>query len=73
MQTLASDPANAFSKECHDEDGKYIENFPGLSKREYFAAMAMQGIISRVGVYDNKENAAAAVEAADELIKALNQ
>jgi hypothetical protein len=49
----------------------------GLTKREYFAAMALQGIIAAHNIYengiDNEVNAKTAVNAADELIKTLNQ
>lgn len=49
----------------------------GLSKREYFAAMALQGIISAHNIYtdgiDNEINAKTAVKASDALIKALNE
>ena len=58
-----------------------IENAPvyfgGLTKREYFAAMAMQGILSdrdNQGYTWNYEAMAAdAVKMADQLIKQLNQ
>jgi hypothetical protein len=43
--------------------------FHGLTKREYFAAMVMQGLIST-----NRNDAAVqAVKYADELIKELNK
>lgn len=49
----------------------------GLTKREYFAAMALQGIIAAHDIYttgiDHKVNAKTAVKAADQLINALNQ
>ena len=44
----------------------------GLTKREYFAAMAMQGYITNGG-YCVDEDARLAVESADALIKALNE
>lgn len=45
----------------------------GLTKREYFAAMAMQGFLSNARLIANKEEtAAAAVKMADHLIAALN-
>jgi hypothetical protein len=44
----------------------------GLTKREYFAAMAMQGYITNAG-YSIDEDARLAVQAADALIKALNE
>jgi len=44
----------------------------GLTKREYFAAMAMQGLISKQGELNNAEiRARIAVIHADELLKAL--
>lgn len=55
----------------------YERGTPGLTKREYFAAMAMQGFIS--GCYAGQNagftvqgNVFAAVEYADALIKKLN-
>ncbi len=46
----------------------------GLTKREYFAAMAMQGIIGTVSADDYAHGIAEdAVDLADELIKALNK
>lgn len=52
-----------------------VVNHPSLTKREYFAAMAMQGMLSNhvdFNVYvDNI--AAYSVEYADALIKALNE
>lgn len=44
----------------------------GLTKREYFAAMAMQGFVS-AGVHSNWEAVELAVKYADALIKALNE
>lgn len=43
---------------------------PGLTKREYFAAMAMQSNVGNIHEY--KENAERAVMQADALIEALN-
>lgn len=54
----------------------------GLTKRELFAAMAMQGILSNSSIFDNMQEmgekdptitvALAAIEHADALINALN-
>lgn len=46
------------------------ENEP-LTKREYFAAMAMQGLLA-TGNYDHFNDVTDAVRYADALIKALN-
>jgi hypothetical protein len=51
-------------------DGKPHE-FPGLTKREYFAAMAMQGYLAG-GDGDDAEMQSMAVYQADALIEALN-
>jgi hypothetical protein len=48
----------------------------GLTKREYFAAMALQGIVSNQAMIDTINwgwLAKESVAAADELIKSLNQ
>lgn len=47
-----------------------VEN-AGLTKREYFAAMAMQGLLARASKY-SREYAEIAVDAADALITELN-
>lgn len=65
-------------------DGRSVQNEPGLTKREYFAAMAMQGIVSNRSVFNGEiegnhdgENydfiAKESVCIADALIKALNE
>ena len=49
---------------------------PGLTKREYFAAMAMQGIVSNsyLNLMPSRIDAAeSAVRIADALIEALNK
>ena len=45
----------------------------GLTKREYFAAIAMQGILSSKIQIDSEFVGNYAVEYADSLIKALNK
>ena len=55
----------------------------GLTKREYFASMAMQGLLTRVpkrfdgetdlGILESKRIAEESVIMADELIKAINE
>lgn len=45
-------------------------NFEGLSKREYFAAIALQGLLTRESVPDAVKYA---VKAADLLIAKLNE
>lgn len=48
-----------------------VEN-AGLTKREYFAAMAMQGLLARASRGTTREYAEIAVDAADALITELN-
>lgn len=49
------------------------EEFHGLSKREYFAAAALQGLLSNLTVKLPKPTAVLAVEIADSLIRELNK
>ena len=52
------------------EDGYYYD--AGLTKREYFAIMAMQGILAgKKGSYPPNEVAYCAIQHADELLKQL--
>lgn len=47
---------------------------PGLTKREYFAAMALQGLLANSALTDTiADNATIAIQAADALIAKLNQ
>ncbi len=60
----------AFSHTAIDGFGDQPEY--GLSKREYFAAMAMQGIVSMLSYPDSPSIAELATRHADALIAALN-
>ncbi|MDW0189342.1 MAG: hypothetical protein QOA70_06790 [Nitrososphaeraceae archaeon] len=54
------------------DEGGYNQN--GLTKREYFAAMAMQGLLSQTARYDSNmilSLTGDAIEFADELLKQL--
>lgn len=68
-----TDPdANAFP--IFEANGRYNPLEAGLTKREYFAAMAMQGLLAceKEDWHFNTQNRAKeAVTNADELIKAL--
>jgi PRTRC genetic system protein C len=58
---------------CNGEDAAYAcETSYGLTKRELFAAMAMQALINDDGGISYAEAAQHAVKHARELIKALN-
>jgi hypothetical protein len=69
--TNPNDPVN----QTIDNYGEVTYN--GLTKREYFAAMAMQGMLANSQIdFDNltyKQYAEDCVMVSDELIKALNQ
>lgn len=60
-----------------DSSGEHFLKHGGLSKREYFAALALQGILSNPSLeadeYNANLNAYLAIEAADELIHGLNK
>lgn len=71
MQTRKDDSVFPYNHE--QEDGSFVSN-PGLSKREYFAILALQGLLN-VPFTDESyfdEIPAIAVGLANELIKALN-
>nr|WP_290226343.1 hypothetical protein [Trichocoleus desertorum] len=52
-------------------DGEIIAT--GLTKREYFAAIALQGLMASTTFADGPHNAELAVNAADALIAELNK
>lgn len=69
--------------ELDEIDGTTVNNteYSGLTKREYFAGLAMQGLLSNLRIVrpsdkDEKENVAFAkgcVQYADELLKQLKE
>ena len=61
---------NAPINVMYDEPNVHQDN-GGLTKREYFAAMAMQGILAKEG-YPSQELGERSAAAADALITALN-
>ena len=64
---------SAFPQTINHQD--FIVSGTGLTKREYFAAMAMQGYIANglANKTDNKTLAIHSVTAANALIEALNK
>lgn len=77
MKTYPTSTAFPFNRE--EEVGDYghkVSNFEdGLTKREYFAALAMQGLCANpgCGVTGPSKIAEWAVEQADKLIEELNK
>lgn len=69
-------PAFPMSEEETDRISEGVYIFSGLTKREYFAGLAMQGMlsdISRTGGWDYDDFAKDSVEAADALLAALDK
>ena len=69
--TKANDPVFSTEKKVTSE-GVYDNPPKGLTKREYFAAMAMQGLLANRGAGDFEAVCHIAVYHADELIRQLN-
>lgn len=59
------------SKKDYSDDNIYKSN--GLTKREYFASMAMQGFITKYGVDCQEQHIKQAVFMAEFLIEELNK
>jgi hypothetical protein len=72
QQTDGNDQAFATPPIYSDTFGLAIQE-KGLSKREYFAAMAMQGFISKYGIVSPLTISDESVKQADALIEALNK
>ena len=71
-ETKANEPA--FSKPAfYHPDGAIDLPNNGLTKREYFAAMAMQGLLAKYGSDYQVQNAKEAIYWADALIEELNK
>jgi hypothetical protein len=71
-ETKANDPIHNVinSKKDYSDDNIYKSN--GLTKREYFAAMALQGLLANDSALITSK-ARDAVQAADALIEILNK
>ena len=69
--TKANDPVFSTEK-MSQNDGVFNHPPIGLTKREYFAAMAMQGLLANRGAGDCDCVCHVAVYHADELIRQLN-
>ena len=71
--TNGNEPAFSKAAFYHPEAG-IDGSQEGLTKREYFAAMAMQALITKsASSLYYKDSAIEAVQIADELIKSLNK
>ena len=72
--TNPNDPAFVKTAEACDDGFHSAVVRSGLTKREYFAAMAMQGLLrSNYGVIEHAIGASDAMKCADALIKELNK
>lgn len=66
--TDANDPINSIP-----DLNEHPSSWYGLTKREYFAAMALQGLLANASHSRNPIHAHDAVQFADAIIKALNE
>ncbi len=77
FQALSYRDLNDSAFPIFDSEGDFLIRNIGLNKREYFAALALQGILSspalNLAEYDPSLNACLAIQAADILIHMLNK
>jgi len=75
MKTKANDPINPLTEIIEKNGLQTVVEFNGLTKREYFAAMAMQGLLASAKdiIYPIIRVAKDAVDYADALIDELNK
>lgn len=73
METKANDPIHNVinSKKDYSDDNIYKSN--GLTKREYFASMALQAFITKYGIDCQEQHTKQAVFMAEFLIEELNK
>lgn len=74
MKTEPNEPINpTIWADSHNPD--FVKDNDGLTKREYFASMAMQGLISNAPIGElcnSKEGCIMAIQWADDLINNLD-
>lgn len=70
IKTLFEDKAFPFT--VTDSPDQQIAVYPGITKREYFAALAMQAMVTRTSYAKDPGATGFAVIYADALIEALN-
>lgn len=57
-----------------EDNGNTTVTYSGLTKREHFAGLAMQGLLAKEGVWSSDEILAQrSIEIADELLKQLEK
>ena len=74
--TLRQIGDNSFRIACEKDlkEGQFLSSHLGLSKREYFAGLAMQALISKWGVDEHiDECSRRAVQASDSILKELEK
>jgi len=72
MPAMPSDPIDTQEGDFETGGGRYLTS-NGLTKREYFAAMALQGLCAKYGSAVYKESPANALLMADALLKELDR
>lgn len=73
MKTKPNEPINLSGKGFYNDEFSRIHSGIGLTKREYFASMAMQGIAQHYSKGQDTALAEKAIKFADALIKELNK
>lgn len=81
MKTNPNEPINPSEVQINTDNGDVHQNCiangvrtaSGLTKREYFTALAMQGLCANVESESIADIASSSVKIADALIKALNK
>lgn len=68
-------PVNPVTIQKEKGDDTVIVTYPGLTKREYFAAMAMQGLLANkfTSVWEIEKVCLHSIMYADELLKQLEK
>lgn len=69
---MKTNPDESISLVRYDISQPDMVQYDGLTKREYFAALAMQGLIS-INNWSDDRIAQKSVEMSDKLIEALNK
>ena len=70
METINADkPINPIPEDIRDYSGNFDNRFSGLSKREYFAGLAMQGLLASNNGQSIDYLIHQSIKAADELLR----
>ena len=73
MSKNANKPVNPAPYVIREDGSISNPTYAGLTKREYFAGLAMQGLLSNPEIKDSKALAKFSIEAADALLNELDK